>query len=152
MNYDAMREKHEARKGTDDTASRPQTPSSGQQSAESGAEAEEALCPLHLAMERIAQSAVSQTLYYAQGEYAPRPELLRELERWQQLHQLVATHICPALRTEKASAAAVTMACALIPEDRYAGQRNLIRRCASRTQSDPCPLESEVELRPFSSI
>jgi hypothetical protein len=103
-------------------------------------------------MERIAESAVSQVLYYAQGEYAPRPELLSELERWQHLHQLVASHICPSLRTEKATAAAVTMACALIPDDRYTGQRNLIRRCACRTQSDPCPLESEVELRPFSSI
>jgi hypothetical protein len=103
-------------------------------------------------MERIAQAAVSQTLYYAQGEYAPHAELVQELERWRQVHQLVATHICPALRTEKASAAAVTMTCALIPERRYTGQRNLIRRCACRTQGDPCPLESEVEMRPFTSI
>jgi hypothetical protein len=103
-------------------------------------------------MEQIAESAVSQTLYYAQGEYAPRPEVMRELQRWHQLHQLVATHICPSSRTERVTAAAVTMACALIPEDRYTDQRNLMRRCACRPQSDPCPLESEVELRPFSSI
>jgi hypothetical protein len=67
MNDDDIKEKDEAR-------------SIGPQSAESGREAGEALCPLHLAMERIAQAAVSQTLYYAQGEYAPRPEILRELE------------------------------------------------------------------------
>jgi hypothetical protein len=152
MNTDAMSEKHETRKRIDDTADRAKTPSSGQQRAEPGSEAEETLCPLHLAMERIAESAVSQTLYYAQGEYAPRPELLSELERWGQVHQLVVTHICPAARTQKATAAAVTMACGLIHEERYAGQRNLIRRCACRTQGDPCPLESEVELRPFSSI
>src|SRR5690348_15113921 len=124
MNTDDMSKKDETCVGTIDTASRALTPSIGQLSAESGVEAEEETCPLHLAMERIAESAVSQTLYYAQGEYAPRAELLRELERWQQLHQLVATHICPALRREKATAAAVTMACALIPEDRYTGQRN----------------------------
>jgi hypothetical protein len=152
MNHDAMSEKHEAREGTNDPASRAQVPSIGQQSTESGAEADEALCPLHLAMQRIAEAAVSQTLYYAQGEYAPRPELLRELERWQQLHQLVATHICPSSRTEKATAAAVTMACALIPERGYASLRTLVRCCACRTQGDPCPLESEAELRPFSSI
>ena len=122
------------------------------QRAETGSQSQDALCPLYVAMQGLAKAAVSQLLYYAQGEYAPRAELLCELERWQQLHQLVATHICPALRTEKATAAAVTMACALIPEDRYTGQRNLIRRCAGRTQGDPCPLESEVELRPFSSI
>ena len=152
MNSYDMSEKHEAREGTNDTASCAQTPSFGPHSAESGPEAEETLCPLHLAMERIAESAVSQTLYYAQGEYAPRPELLRELERWQQLHQLVVTHICPSSRTEKVTAAAVTMACALIPEDRYTNQRDLIRRCACRPPSDPCPLEGEGELRPFTSI
>ncbi len=152
MNTDAMSRKDETCVGTIDTASRALTPSICQLSAESSVEAEEELCPLHLAMERIAASAVSQTLYYAQGEYAPRPELLRELERWQQLHQLVATHICPALRTEKATAAAVTMACVLIPESRYTSLRHLVRRCACCDQSDPCPLESEAELRPFSSI
>ena len=152
MKTDDMSKKDAPRVKTNDTASRAWAVSSGEQNAEFGTQAEEALCPLHLAMERIAQAAVSQTLYYAQGEYAPRPELLCELERWQHVHQLVASHICPALRTENATAAAVTMACALIPEDRYTGQRNLIRRCACRTQSDPCPLESEGELRPFSSI
>jgi hypothetical protein len=152
MNSDDMSKKHESQEGTNDTARHAQTPSIGMHRANAGAGAKETLCPLHLAMERIAESAVSQTLYYAQGEYAPRPELLRELERWQQFHQLVVTRICPALRTEKATAAALTMACALIPEDRYTDQRNLIRRCACRSPSDPCPLESEVVLRPFSSI
>ena len=113
---------------------------------------QDALCPLHVAMQGLAQAAVSQLLYYAQGEYAPRAELVQELERWQQLHRLIATHICPASRTERATAAAVTVACGLIPERDYTGQRDLLRRCACRNQSDPCPLEGEGELRPFSSV
>jgi hypothetical protein len=107
---------------------------------------------MHVAMQGLAQAAVSQLLYYAQGEYAPRAALVQELDRWGQLHRLIATHICPASRTECATAAAVTMACGLIPESRYAGQRDLLRRCAYRERGDPCPLEGEVELRPFSSV
>jgi hypothetical protein len=77
---------------------------------------------------------------------------MQELDRWQQLHSLVATHICQASRTERATAAAVTMACGLIPESCYSGQRDQLRRCACRERGDPCPLEGDAELRPFSSI
>jgi hypothetical protein len=114
--------------------------------------AEDALCPLHVAMQGLAQAAVSQLVYYAQGEYAPRADLVQELERWQQLHRLIATRICPASRVGRATAAAVTVACDLLPERDYTGQRDLLRRCACRNQSDPCPLEDEGELRPFSSV
>ena len=122
------------------------------QSAETGPQSQDALCPLHVAMQGLAHTGVSQLLYYAQGEYAPRAELVQELDRWQQLHRLIATHICPASRTERATAAAVAMACGLIPESRYSGQRDLLRRCACRERGDPCPLEGEVELHPFSSV
>jgi hypothetical protein len=122
------------------------------QRAETGPRSQDALCPLHVAMQGLAHTAVSQLLDYAQGEYAPRAELMQELNRWQQLHSLIATYICPASRTERASAAAVTMACGLIPESQYASQRDLLRRCACRERGDPCPLEGEAELRPFSSI
>ncbi len=122
-----------------------------QQSAERGSHTEDALCPLHVAMQGLAHAAVSQLLHYAQGEYAPRAELVQELGRWHQLHSVIATSICPASRTERATAAAVTMACGLIPESRYSGQRDLLRRCACRERGDPCPLEGEAELRPFSS-
>jgi hypothetical protein len=113
---------------------------------------QDSLCPLHVAMQGVAQAAVSQLLYYAQGEYAPRAELVQELDRWHQLHSLIATHICPASRTERASAAAVTMARGLLPEPRYTDQRDLLGRCACRDCGDPCPLEGEADLRPCSSI
>jgi len=122
------------------------------QSAETRPQSQDALCPLHVAMQGLAQAGVAQLLYYAQGEYAPRAELAQELDRWQQLHSLVATYICPASRTERATAAAVAMACGLIPESCYSGQRNLLQRCACRERGDPCPLEGEAELRPFSSV
>jgi hypothetical protein len=122
------------------------------QSAEFGSHAEDAQCPLHVAMQGLAHAGVSQLLYSAQGEYAPRAVLVQELARWQQFHSLIATHICPASRTERAIAAAVTMACGLIPESRYSGQRDLLRRCACRERGDPCPLEGEAVLRPVSSI
>jgi len=96
------------------------------ESAETGSQSQDALCPLHAAMQ--------------------------ELDRWQQLHSLIAIYICPALRTERAAAAAVTMACGLIPESQYSGQRDLLRRCACRERGDHCPLQGEAELRPFSSI
>jgi hypothetical protein len=123
-----------------------------QQRAETGSPTEDALCPLQVAMQELAHAAVSQLLYYAQGEYAPRAELVQKLDRWHQLHAVVATCICPAARTQRATAAAVTMACGLIPESRYSSQRDLLRRCACRERGDPCPLEGEVELRPFSSV
>jgi hypothetical protein len=122
------------------------------QSTEIGPQSQDALCPLHVAMQGLAHAGVSQVLSYAQGEYAPRAELMQELDRWQQLHSLIATHICPASRTERGTAAAVTMACGLIPESCYSGQRDLLRRCACRERGDPCPLEGEAELRPFSSV
>ena len=122
------------------------------QRAETASQSQDALCPLHVAMQGLAHAGVSQLLDYAQGEYAPRAELMQELDRWQQLHSLVATHICPASRTERATAAAVTMACGLIPESHYSGQRDLLRRCACRARGDPCPLEGEAELCPFSSV
>ena len=122
------------------------------QSAAFGSHAEDAQCPLHVAMQGLAHAGVSQLLYYAQGEYAPRAGLLQELDRWQQLHSLVATHICPASRMERATAAAVTMACGLIPESCYSGQRDQLRRCACRERGDPCPLEGDAELRPISSV
>jgi hypothetical protein len=119
---------------------------------ETGPQSQDALCPLHVAMQGLAHTAVSQLLYYGQGEYAPRAELAQELDRWQQLHYLISTHICLASRTECATAAAVTMACGLLPESCYSAQRDLLRRCANCAPSDPCPLDGETELHPFSSI
>lgn len=54
--------------------------------AASHGNAGETLCPFHVAMQELAEAAVCQLVYYAEGEYAPRPGLLRELDRWQQAH------------------------------------------------------------------
>lgn len=123
-----------------------------QQSAQIGSHTKDALCPLHMAMQELAHAGVSQLLSYTQGEYAPRAEFAEELGRWQQLRCVIATYICPDTRTERASAAAVATACGLLPESRYSGQRDLLRRCACRERGDLCPLEGEAELRPFGSI
>jgi hypothetical protein len=122
------------------------------QHAETGPQSQDALCPLHVAMQGLAHAGVSQLLYYAQGEYAPRAGLMEDLDRWQQLHRLIAAHICPASRTERATAAAVTIACGLIPESCFSAQRDLLRRCACRERGDPCPLEGEAELHPLSTL
>jgi hypothetical protein len=111
----------------------------------------EPLCPLHLAMHELARAAVSQLVYYAEGEYAPRRDLMRELDRWQQAHRLIADGICPASRTQANPAVALCTACSLIPEDRFAAERELLRSCAQRDQSDPCPLGGESELSLFTS-
>jgi len=46
------------------------------QTAETRPQNRDALCPLHVAMQELAHAGVSQLLYYAQGEYAPRAELM----------------------------------------------------------------------------
>ena len=109
------------------------------------------LCPLHLAMQELAQAAVSQLVYYAEGEYAPRPDLMRELERWQQAHRLIADYLCPASRTACDPAVALRVACTLIPEDCYATMRETLRCCAQRNESDPCPLAGASEAHLFTS-
>ncbi len=150
MNHDAMSEKHEARERTHDPASlldpidRPAERRAwsgdrgGAVPLTSGHGADRQVCRLPGA------------LLCAGSMRDHEPARARSVCR--EVHQLVATHICPSSRTKKATAAAVTMACALIPESPYTSLRNLVHRCASCDQSDSCPLESEAELRPFRSI
>ena len=111
----------------------------------------EPLCPLHLAMQELARAAVSQLVYYAEGEYAPRPDLMRELERWQQAHRLIADGVCPASRTTGDPAATLDDIFSLIPEDCFAPAREALRCCAQRDKSDPCPLGGESEVSLFTS-
>jgi hypothetical protein len=111
--------------------------------------ASEAQCPLHFAMQQIAQAAVSQLVYYAHGEYVPRPKLLRDLERWQRLHSLIVGRICPVSRTGAPSASDLCGAAALIPEAQFTAQREMLARCALRDRGDPCPLEQISELNLF---
>jgi hypothetical protein len=55
-------------------------------------------CPLHSAMREIAQLATEQHIFYLEGECLPRPDLLRRLQTWSLLHQVVSTRLCPANR------------------------------------------------------
>lgn len=105
-------------------------------------------CPLHFAMQRLADSAVAQLVYYAHGECSPRPELLREVERWQRLHALVARGICPASRQATAADQDLASALALVPEGQFTALREMLARCAAFTQGAGCPLDapSRVEL------
>lgn len=115
-----------------------------------GTQHECAQCPLHITMQRLTRAAVSQLVYYADGEYVPRPNLLRELERWQRLHALVATRICPASREALSTAADVSAARELVPEAQFTALREMLSRCAARQAGDACPLERASHLEPFS--
>jgi hypothetical protein len=106
-------------------------------------------CPLHFTMQRLARAAVSQLVYYADGEYVPRANLLDDLERWQSLHALVATRICPASRRTSSAEDDLHAAQALVPEAQFTALREMLARCAAREQGDACPLGAESELEPF---
>jgi hypothetical protein len=80
-------------------------------------------------MQELARAAVSQLVSYAEGEYAPRPDLMHALDRWQRAHRLIADGICPASRTEADPAVALCVTCSLIPEDRFAAERELLGCC-----------------------
>lgn len=113
------------------------------------AQLECAQCPLHVTMQRLTRAAVSQLVYYADGEYAPRPNLLHDLERWQRLHALIATRICPALRQAPSTTTDVSAAQELVPEAQFTALREMMARCAARQAGDACPLESVSHLEPF---
>jgi hypothetical protein len=55
-------------------------------------------CPLHSAMRELAELATAQHIFYLEGECLPRPDLLRRLQTWSLLHQVVSSHLCPATR------------------------------------------------------
>jgi hypothetical protein len=105
---------------------------------------------MHFAMQRLTRAAVSQLVYYADGEYAPRPNLLHDLERWQRLHGLVATRICPAGRMSPMTEADLRAAQELVPEAQFTALREMLARCGGRAAGDACPLEGESPLEPFS--
>lgn len=109
-----------------------------------------AQCPLHFSMQRLTRAAVSQLVYYADGEYAPRRNLLGELERWQRLHALIATRICPASRQALSTTDDIVAAQRMIPEAQFTALREMLERCAARQAGDACPLEGAPRLEPFS--
>jgi hypothetical protein len=100
-------------------------------------------------MQRLARAAVSQLIFYAEGECAPRPSLLHELERWQRLHSMLATHICPTRRHASLNDANLSAVQALIPEAQFDALREIIRQCGECGAGDACPLEREPQLELF---
>jgi len=55
-------------------------------------------CPLHSTMRELALLATQQHIYYLEGECLPRPDLLRRLQTWSLVHQVVSSRLCPATR------------------------------------------------------
>lgn len=118
-----------------------------------GLDGEPSQCPLQFAMQQLAHAAVAQLVYYAHGEYVPRPELARELERWQRLHDLIARRICPASRAVETDPSDLDpdrdAVLALIPEGQFAGLRHMLARCSVRQRGDACPLERDPVVNLF---
>lgn len=56
------------------------------------------VCPLRLAMERIARTALRQHVLYLEGECQPRLELVRDLETSTTLERLIRRRVCPISR------------------------------------------------------
>ena len=104
-------------------------------------------CPLHLAMEEIANTAVTQHVLYLEGECQPRPELLGQLEVWTSLHALIRSRVCVASREttmspeELASALdTLTDGTDIADSPRLQGLRAGLAACARATS---CPLGTE---------
>jgi hypothetical protein len=106
-------------------------------------------CPLHVAMEKIAHSAVQQCVLYLQGECQPRPTLLQELDDWISLHALIRSRICVASRTTPISSddldaalnelvpVATDSTSTALPQLRRQNLRDALAACIEATS---CPL------------
>ena len=104
-------------------------------------------CPLHTAMRRLARVSVAQHVFYAEGEYAPRPDLTEEMHAWLRIHDLVRASVCPASRPLNLLPAAVELAIAdasaASPEGIRAELRTALLACGARTRGEGCPAEGE---------
>lgn len=102
-------------------------------------------CPLHVAMEEIAQVAVRQHVLYVEGECQPRPELVNRLERWLALHARIRSAICAASRSGAISVDDLERTLdALLPPpgdvDALPQWRRLRRALTACATSATCPL------------
>jgi hypothetical protein len=104
-------------------------------------------CPLHTAVRQLARAAVTQHVFYAEGEYAPRPDLTEEMHAWLRIHDLVRASVCPASRAANLTPAeielAVLGASACAPEELRAELRTALLACGARTRGEGCPAERE---------
>lgn len=103
-------------------------------------------CPLHTAMRQVAEAALTQHVLYTEGVYRPRDGLLREMQVWLRVHELVRTAICPATRTTGIlEPGDLEIAVAGLPVEMRARVATAIRVCARCSAGESCPLESEPE-------
>ena len=102
-------------------------------------------CPLHIAMRHVAEAAVTQHVLYAEGEYAPRADLVESLEHWFRVHQLVRDYICPASRSVAPQRSDLALALASLPAASRARLGAAIAGCGRRSPADGCPLEEDPE-------
>lgn len=104
-------------------------------------------CPLHTAMRRLARVSVAQHVFYAEGEYAPRPDLTEEMHTWLRIHDLVRASVCPAFRAANLSPAeielAIASATAMVHRDVRAELRTALVACGARSTGEGCPVERE---------
>lgn len=109
-------------------------------------------CPLHVAMEAIAQLAVRQHVLHLEGECQPRPELVQRLEQWLALYARIRTHICAATRSTTIPPDELERALdALLPPPTDMMElpqwRRLRRALAACATSPTCPLGMDAAER-----
>lgn len=114
-------------------------------------------CPLHVAIEEIAQHAVRQHVLYLEGECQPRPQLAERLEQWAALYTRIRTHICAATRGATLPPDELERALdALIPppadETEVPRWRRLRRALAACAISTACPLGTDGAEEPSVSV
>jgi hypothetical protein len=104
-------------------------------------------CPLHMAVRRLARAAVTQHVFYAEGEYAPRPALAEEMHAWVRIHDLVRGSVCPASRAPNVTLAeielAIASATAMVHQDVRSELRAALVACGARSTGEGCPVERE---------
>jgi hypothetical protein len=94
-----------------------------------------AACPLRLAMERIARTALRQYVLYLEGELQPRLELLRDLEAASALERLVRERVCVLSRSSALEPEEIASAVAAL------GLKDLEAALNTCGAASECPLD-----------
>lgn len=103
-------------------------------------------CLLHTAMRRVAEAALTQHVLYTEGAYRPRCGLVREMQNWLRVHELVRTSICPATRTGGVlEPRDLEIALAGWPAEMRDQVVTASRVCGRLSAGEGCPLESEPD-------
>ncbi len=102
-------------------------------------------CPLHVAMQELAQAAVRQHVLYLEGECLPRPELMQTIERWCSFSAIISSRVCVVSRTATIAPAELDAVLeTLFPSSRDAVmppiRQSLFVSCTRCAQATSCPL------------